>query len=104
MNFPNLFKSNLPDKLFFEGQEITPLHKHQWHYLDNVLVTAQGPKFGEIVKCKEYVKAKNNIWYIRISGYEGAFDETDFAPVISDDQLEEMLNEVDELMIREHGA
>jgi len=63
-----------------------------------------GPKFGDVVKCKKYEILKEGKWYILIVGFNGYFREDHFAPVISDDQLEEMLNDIDELIIKTHGT
>lgn len=89
----------VPDKLFYPGQEITTKTKINWANLDtNELLP--GPKFGEIVRCLSYNHCKKGVWFIKVTKYEGNFDENCFAPVISDDQLEEMLNEIDELAIK----
>lgn len=90
----------LPPKLFYEGQEITPNHDHRQWVTTEERHPSKGPKNGEIVKCVEYIEVFKNTWYIKISGYLGRFKENDFSPVISDDQLEEMLNGIDELIIK----
>lgn len=89
-----------PPKLFHEGQEITPKQKCEWMDKSDYSLT-NGPDFGEIVRCESYhpicIKGQ---WHIHISGYEGYFEEKWFAPVLGDDQLEEMLNDIPELMIK----
>lgn len=84
-----------PDKLFYPGQEITPISKMEWVSADDNETIRHGPKFGEIVKCVEYVHYRKGEWYIQISGYYHNYAEGWFAPVITDKQLEEMLQEVE---------
>lgn len=105
MTFLDRIKSlfgNEPDKLFYPGQEITPISSPTWAE-QITRKPAAGPKFGEVVRVKGYVELHNNQWYIAITGYKDFYNEKEFAPVISDDQLEEMLNGIDELMIVQKG-
>lgn len=90
-----------PSKLFYLGQEITPKQKCHWvKTTDNSSVS--GPNFGEIVRVIKYSHYEKGVWYIQITGHDGAFDEQWFAPVISDDELESMLNEIGELTLKRH--
>jgi len=97
----SLFKD--PEKLFYEGQEITPKSPCEWVNLSTNAIRP-GPKFGEIVKCVNYVHVRDGKWFIQVTGYSENYAEEWFAPVISDDKLEEMLNDIDELIIKTHGT
>lgn len=91
-----------PDKLFSEGQEITPKVKPIWWNPDTQCLGV-GPAFGEVVTVEYYAHVLRGKWYIKIRGYNhDFFDETCFAPVISDDELEDIMNDIDELVIRKH--
>ena len=91
-----------PDKLFYPGQEVTPLKSPNWIRKDTNEIMP-GPKFGEVVKVVKYSHLSDDGWYIEIMNYRYAFKESEFAPVISSNQLEEMLQEVGELTIA-HGT
>ena len=104
MTFLDHIKSILglvPEKLFYPSQEITPISSPNWaEHISKK--PALGPKFGQIVRVRRYEQLHKGRWYISIGGYTNFYDELEFAPVISDDELEEMLNEVDELVIKHH--
>jgi hypothetical protein len=93
-----------PNKLFYIGQQITPKTDVKWWCIEfQSNVNHLCPKRGEIVEVIEYLKIIEGEWYIRIAGYaHKSFNENCFAPVITDDQLEEMLNDIDELIVKEH--
>lgn len=91
-----------PDKLFYPGQEITPRVNPTWS-IKGTHVLQPGPKFGEIVKVIRYARVSEGQWYIQITSYGNYFDESQFAPVITNKQLEEMLQEVGQLTIA-HGT
>lgn len=97
----SLFKE--PDKLFYPGQEVTMVTDGTWSEVGTG-VKFPGPKFGDIVKVKRYEKIVKSKWYISLIGFSSLFQENAFAPVISDDKLEEMLNDIDELIIKDHGV
>ncbi len=90
------------DKLFYPGQEITKVVEGNW-CLTGTHTRYPGPKMGEVVKVKRYGEFYKGNWYIAITGYTDTFKECCFAPVITDSQLEEMLQEVDQLIVT-HGT
>jgi len=93
------FKMNSPEKKFHIGQEVARVDCDKIVYIFNGL-EAPAPKLSEIVKVVRYDVFYEGNWYITVSGYKDQYVEKMFAPVISDDDLESELNQIDGLIIR----
>lgn len=88
-----------PKKLFKEGQEITLRRPVRWTHLWTGHKLSVGPKFGEIVLVCKYISFQEGNWYISVNEYNEAFRESDFEPVLSNNQLEDALGELNRIVM-----
>lgn len=100
MSWFDFFRRANPDQIFTKGQEISIIANKKW--VNQYGQEIAGPKFNEIVRVRQYDKFHEGNWYIQVSDYPHSYLEKSFAPVISDDKLEEMVNAIDQLTMG-HG-
>ena len=81
-----------PGKLFDIGQDITPKFQINWVH-SNDKTKAVGPRFGQVVKVVRYNNLDRGVWYINITGFTNPYNEDIFAPLITDGELQELLEE-----------
>ena len=86
-----------PDKMFHEGQEVARINDGKW--VNDLGKQFIGPDFSEVVKVRCYDLYHQGRWYIKLEEYPHSYSEREFAPVMTDDQLEEQVNAIDELIV-----
>lgn len=82
---------------FENGQEVICVDDRWFDANDQSPVT-NGPKLHDVVVVRKYASYWNNQWYIELEGYpeKDSFGEEAFEPLISDKELYEQLEEVEE--------
>lgn len=89
------------DKMFQIGQEVARINDGRWINEDGKQFI--GPAFSEVVRVREYDRFCKGRWYIKLEEYPHSYSEREFAPVMTDDQLEEQVNAIDELIVTKGG-